>query len=320
LTNSGVETTLRQFQDMERLSNPRDLLNWRLQQALYRAYYDAHVRDRLIHETALESQAMDLLRQAPRLGSLVAIDQAEGLLKKAVTHPVSTDRRMRVHELAEALFQSIRMQLDVSRYRAIAVGRGASLDTLDVPLNNRVWLERQFAELRALPREPERLRGIDALLNRNDPGPGGFYDDLGDPAHQPHLVRRSKYAQDPDFRRSSLVGFGTRPGWPMFWSQNAQSLYDAPLEMRYDGLDPEAHYRVRVAYTGDNFQLKIQLDADGLAVHPLIKKPDPSQPIECDVPAKATEDSQLTLRWRVEPGRGGNGRGCQVGEVWLIKK
>jgi hypothetical protein len=40
---------------MERNAAPRDLQNRRFQQALYRAYYDAHVRSlrsRLVHETA----------------------------------------------------------------------------------------------------------------------------------------------------------------------------------------------------------------------------------------------------------------------------
>jgi len=27
----------------------------------------------------------------------------------------------------------------------------------------------------------------------------------------------------------------------------------------------------------------------------------------------------LELRWNIDPGMGGNGRGCQVSEVWLIK-
>ena len=45
--------------------------------------------------------------------------------------------RARTFELAEALFQSIRMQLSVVRYQAIAVGRGANLDAIDYGLNNR---------------------------------------------------------------------------------------------------------------------------------------------------------------------------------------
>ena len=162
ITNQGVETTLAQFQAMERAATPQDLLNWRFQQALYRAYYDAYTRSRLLHETALEEKAMEKLREAARIGSLRAMARAEHALEAA---PVATDRRARVFELAEALYQSIRMQLSVPRYKAIAVGRGANLDTIDMPLSNAPWLKRGFAEARALPDERDRLKAIDEILN-----------------------------------------------------------------------------------------------------------------------------------------------------------
>ncbi|MDR3635681.1 MAG: hypothetical protein P4L84_17900 [Isosphaeraceae bacterium] len=320
LTNDGVETTLRQFQDMERSASPELLRNWRFQQALYRAYFDAHVRDRLVYETALEGRARDVLRRAGKLGAVTALEQARSILHRAVTEPVSEDRRARVHELAEALFHSIRMQLSVARYKAIASGRGANLDTIDAALNNRDWLESQFDEIRQVEREDGRLKAIEALLNRADPGPGGFYDDLGNPTQSPHLVRGAAYGDDPDFRRSSLVGFASRPGWPMSWCRYAQSLYDAPLELRYDRLDPTAHYAVRIVYSGDNFLPRVRLEADGQEVHPLLKKPEPVRPVEFELSRTATADGTLTLRWTEEPGRGGNGRGCQVAEVWLIRK
>ena len=43
-------------------------------------------------------------------------------------------------------------------------------------------------------------------------------------------------------------------------------------------------------------------------------------PLEFDIPLEATRSGTLNLSWYAEPGRGGNGRGCQVSEVWLIKK
>ena len=167
--------------------------------------------------------------------------------------------------------------------------------------------------------EVERLRTIEAIVHRTDPGPGGFYDDLGNLTRQPHLVRGPGYAADPDFRRSSIVGFGSRAGWPMAWCQNAQTLHDAPLEMRYDDLDKQARYKVRVVYAGDSFRNLIRLDADGHEVHGWFKKPVPPVPVEFDVPAAATADGRLTLSWRQEPGKGANGRGCQVAEVWLMR-
>ena len=71
------------------------------------------------------------------------------------------------------------MQLSVPRYKAISVDRGANLDTVDAPLNNRLWLKQQFADLRQTATKPSGCKGIRAIVNWTDPGPGGFYDDLG---------------------------------------------------------------------------------------------------------------------------------------------
>jgi hypothetical protein len=90
--------------------------------------------------------------------------------------------------------------------------------------------------------------------------------------------------------------------------------------MRYDDLDRTAHYKVRVVYAGDSFHNRIRLDAEDQTVHDWLKKPDPPQPLEFDIPPLATVDGRLNLFWRQEPGKGGNGRGCQVAEVWLIRK
>jgi hypothetical protein len=42
--------------------------------------------------------------------------------------------------------------------------------------------------------------------------------------------------------------------------------------------------------------------------------------MEFDIPAAATQDGELRLKWYRTPGLGGSGRGCQVAEVWLIRK
>jgi hypothetical protein len=319
LTNAGVTTTLQQFQAMERVASPQVKANWRFQQALYRAYYDAYVRARLLHETALEERAMDRLREARQIGSLPAMQEAEALLDRALLERPAPDLRARVFELAEALFQSIRMQLSVERYAAIDVGRGANLDTIDVPLNSGPWLKRGFAEIRLLPGEEERLRRLAEFVEWTNPGPGGFYDDLGNPACRPHLVRGPGWEEDPAFYESALTGFSYQPGSRISWWRDATALFDAPLQARYSGLDPAARYRIRVVYAGDTARWKIRLDAgDGIEVHSWLQKPAPARPLEFDVPPEATAGGELLLSWRREPGNGGNGRGCQVAEVWLF--
>jgi hypothetical protein len=319
--NAGVYTTLAQFQNMERGSSPETRLNWRFQQALYRAYYDAYVRRRLLNETALEESAMDQLRSAKTTGAIAAMERAREILDRSVVaHPAETWRG-RVFELAEALFQSIRMQLSVEKYKAISVDRGATLDTIDAPLNSRRWLQARFAEISKLEIKTDRLAAIDEIVNWTNPGPGGFYDDLGDPAVQPHLVRGEDYASDPAFLHSAYVGFGApRLYRKSFWTY-AGSLNDEPLRMHYSDLDPTGQYKIRVVYAGDSPRQKIRLAANGdIEIHPFIEKAAPYRPMEFDVPREATQNGELNLAWTREPGQGGNGRGCDVAEIWLIKK
>ena len=176
-----------------------------------------------------------------------------------------------------------------------------------------------------LSNEADRLAAITEILDRTNPGPGGFYDDLGNLTAQPHLVRGLGAAKDPAFLESSLVGFGPRGNNPRSWWTHAESLDDAPLMLQYHDLDGAAQYKIRVVYAGDSPRQKIRLVANipgnhAIEIHPLIDKPAPVRPIEFDIPREATRNGDLTLSWTREPGQGGNGRGCQVAEVWLIKK
>lgn len=331
LQNEGVEKTLEHFQALEKSVAPVVLRNWRFQQPLFRAYFDASVRRRLLRETGLETRALSLLEDA-RYSSDKAIGEALRVLGNADADPADQTLRVRLLQLAEALFQSIAMQLSVERYGAIAADRGAMLDTLDRPLNNRAWLEEQFGNLQRLDSESARLKALQAIVRWTDPGPGGFYDDLGNVAAQPHLLPGKGFADDPDCFETPRVNFAdgrlldettgaVATVRRVSWKDHAEALYDSPLEMFYPGLDRSARYRVRVLYAGDNANKRIRLDAnDSIEVHPLLKKPLPFRPLEFSLPATATASGKLKLTWRCEPGLGGNGRGCQVSEVWLIKE
>ena len=319
-TNEGVYATLGQFQALEKSASPELLKNWRFQQALYRAYYDACVRARLIHETELEERAMDRLREARSSGAVAAMAEAEKILDSADTR-VAGDWRKRVFELADALFASIKMQTSVPKYKAIGVDRGATLDTLDVPLNSRLWLKERFAVLRNLSVEAEQLAGIDEIVNWTNPGPGGFYDDLGKLHFQPHLVVGPGFERDPAFLDSSHTGFAGFGPMRASWKDHAEALLESPLRMRYEGLDPGAQYKMRLVYGGDSPRKKIRCMAnDKIEVHPFIAKKVPYAPVEFDIPREATRAGELNLSWYREPNLGDNGRGCQVSEIWLMKK
>jgi len=318
--NEGVYTTLAQFEAMDREAGPWVHRNWRFQMAQYRAHYDAYTRARLLYERGIEERATEKLREAASIGSIRAMAEAERVLAQSEDQRVARGWRARTFELAEALFQSIGMQLSVPYYRAISVGRGANLDLIDTPLNNRRWMQDQFAEIRKIEIERERLDRLSRIANWTDPGPGGFYDELGNPAASPHLVRGPGFENDPAFLASALSGFGSRAPGRVTWWRHAESRDDTPLEMRYTGLDGGSRYRLRIVYAGDAGRKSIRLvTAGGVEIHPYLDRPFPFRPIEFDVPAAAIAGGELHLKFLREEGAGGAGRGPQVSEVWLMR-
>jgi hypothetical protein len=345
-TNEGVSVTLAQFQQLERKASPALLENWRFQQALYRAYFDAYVRSRLLEESARLERARDMLSTVNEIGwtpepleiggkpsatptngrdPAPLIEQADRILAEADYSYRDIPSRARVKELGEALLQSIQMQLAVDRYQGEAVVRGTNLETLDYPVTNIPWFRGQLAAIRKIVAPNDQVTAIKQLLGRADPGPGGFYDDLGDPQNRPHLLLGPGPVMDPEFRRSALTGFGypDRLGAdaPIEWKRWAESLFDNALGMRYENLDPESTYKLRVVYSGDGRRIQIRLIAnEKVEIHPLMTRPWPPKPLEFDVPTEATRGGRLELAWTREQGLGGNGRGCQVSEVWLIRK
>jgi hypothetical protein len=308
LANTSVPATLARFQQLEQEATPQEKLNWRWQQAQYRANYDAYIQARLKAETTAEQHVLAALRAAGPLEAALSasLNAAEAELDRAYLHRIEAAPALhaRIFELAEALFQSIRMQLSVPRYAAIAVDRGANLDTVDLPLNNYIWLKQQFAAIRALPTESERATAVNRILNWTDPGPGGFYDDLGNSAAQPHLTH-------------GQTGFGNTGRLSSV--THAETLWEDALEMRYQGLNPTARYKLRVIYAGDTPRAKIRLVANqNTEIHPLLRKLPDAEPREFLIPPSATAGGELQLQWSGAPGLGGNGRGVQVAEVWLF--
>lgn len=325
LTNDTVPATLQSFRAMEDAADPHTLKNWRFLQPLFRAYCDAYTRLRLRHETGLEEQALDALREAEFRGAETAMAEAERILDRAVTAPVGRAWRTRIFQLAEALYQTIHHKLSVPLYHALHTGRGAHLDSLDWPLNSRLWLKKEFRTIRNLPEERGRLARLNEILDRTNPGPGGFYDNPGSLPMTPRLERGPGPIEDPAFLRSSQTGslyLTQEPlALPYAWWSLAWALNDAPLSMNYTCLDPAAAYEVRVVYALSEYKNKIQLVGnDAEEIHGFIDKPDPVEPLLFDVPRSATCSGRLKLTWRREPGIGGEGHGCHISEIWLMRK
>ncbi len=329
--NAVIDRTLAAAQAIEKLSTPYNRLNWRYQQVLYRAYYDAYVRARANYERGNEQKAMAILGKAKKLGAGSAMDSAQSTLALTGPPPGSEPVRQRLFVLAEALFQSIRMQLSVPLYSAISVDRGANLDLIDVRINNYAWFSQQFAEIRKLPKAQAQFDRIDALVNWKSPGKNGFYDDGGDPKSRPHLTTPQNFEADPAHVNSARIGFHpeVEAAGRTDWCRYVETLFDTPLTFTYHALKSGSSYTLRVVFGPESANQPIHIRAiipDPISGSPLTvaiadlkSKPSPSQPLEFSIPQSAISqrEGMLSLEIFSDIGRGGNGRGCQVCEMWL---
>ncbi|MCC6796751.1 MAG: hypothetical protein IT366_16660 [Candidatus Hydrogenedentes bacterium] len=332
-SNDGIAKTLDHWKNIAARSGAKIESNWRLQMYLMRAHYDAYLKIKVAQEMKYETDAYKALARAKQDGVDKAISAARESLAQIDGKKPAPEHRAEIEKLCAMLFKTIGMQLSVDPpYYASGPERGAVLDTLDYPLNNRRWLEKQFDELLKLSDNAERLARIDSIVNWENPGPGGFYDDLGNPQKQPRLVHQREWKDDPGYVDSPQCeyGFGidkvTRAitNDRLSWLDQATTLYKTPLRMHYDSLDKTKKYRIRVSYAG-RFKPTMKLTADGThIVHDYLPQPETPWPIEFEVPAETTSDGILDLEWQISPDKPEElrhrplNRGCQVAEVWLI--
>lgn len=293
-TNAGIEATL-QLADQVR---PAAFADWRIDALRYRAVYDALVRRRTI------------AARTRRVAALAAPDpeRARAILATG-DGPEVAALLDRLNGLAEQLWQKARLQLSVKRYGASNIERGANLDRADIDLTGRAWITAQMAKGWPIPDRSRRAEGA-------------LYDDLGRPDAEPHLVRGPGFRADPQFFTAAIDGIADRTpadGWWPGELDYAETLYDSPLRLHYDGLDPRRGYSLTVTYAGEDYTLPMRLVANGTIVlqDHFVRTANPMQ-VTIAIPREATAKGTLDLAWTRPPGMGGSGRGKQVAETWLI--
>lgn len=304
--NNGVAMTLESWQKLEK-SHPELSGDWRWQMLLIRGYYDAYQRERLIRETALEHEANAELEQKPGRTPSSAMYAALKVLSKAETDPVRPDLRNRLIVLFDELYKSIKFQSSVEKYHAIHPQRGCMLDFLDYPLNNRFWLEDEFHKVVTLPTLEARWERLEDIRTWENPGPGSFYDDLGNLARSPHAVRRTD--------RVSEAG-------SYWWVDNGMSrqrlswlITGSPASLEYDRLDPTASYLLKFSGFGD-----LKPRANGQLLEPKRYETAMNTMKEYLVPQDLLKSGKLSVtfdnvrlpgvNWRYQP---------RTAEAWLIK-
>ena len=314
IENRSIPATLSSLESVAQLPAAHVETNWRLQQLLFRANYDGYLQQRAQRDGAQEHQA---------LAALEAGDSPEAL-RRAITAlpavPTCSDSTLcrRASQLAEELFNTIRMQLSVFRFHALAADRGANLDTIDAAFDNLPWLREQLHEAEKAVDDAGRHQAIEHIIATLRQPSGVLRDNLGVPGLHVHLLSGSTFEQDPSGLSSVYEAADythTDAAKPLAQLTYAGTLYDLPLQMHYTGLNTQAVYHLHATFASNGSSVRLWVNRREFPLQCGAHKD--CNEADVDLPADIADKGSLLLEWSVSQGLGGNGRNLRIRTVEL---
>jgi len=197
--------------------------------------------------------------------------------------------------------------------------RSVGYFALDNPLTSLAWLARVVEQAVASDTADAKRTVLSAVADYAALEDGEFYDDAGNSARQPHLVKGGS------FDATAMMDPANRPSHNTL-AYNLDEVRG--VIFRYTGLDTDAAYKVRMTLVLPRIPLAmLDLDApprkaqhilaDGEYLAKDVELPEfTARQFDYDVPKRFTEDGTLEIAFE----RCEGGLGTLVSEIWLLKK
>ena len=324
-SGAAIRETAAQLKKWEKDADLMLLRNWRAQLMLYRGYLDSYLLKRVQYEAKVEAEALAVLSNAGAKRIETALKEARSVFDRSQTWAYALPERSRILQLGEALFQSIGMRLSVEPHRAMSQSRGATLDSMDWPLNNRGWWENVFEEASAMKSSAEKWARVQAALEWERVGSGELYWDAGkevelktktfptgvrlevlDPEQ---TLRMQAWTRERDIRRMRLS-----------WLDHLGSVRGHPLSIRISGLAEKTAYELTVVYGNLRLNGASRLVANGThEVHGHRKLKDGEEVQTFVIPRSVIRNGVLELTWTHVPEKGSLEGITHVSELRLRK-
>jgi len=199
------------------------------------------------------------------------------------------------------------------------------------------WLKRQLE--RALEvNGKKRLELLQMITDYENPGEGGYYENLGTGEDVPNVVFGYPYDHGQPYVQE-MLSEGNRPSQrSMYFTQDE----DKGVTLHYRDLDPDGKYKIRFTLVRPWYQKRYAdrmnqksetIYADDEVLIKNLELPlQMSDFFTYEIPTKAIRDGELVIRFgknsevasgdrvSVEQWRNSGGWGTIVSEVWLIKE
>jgi len=199
------------------------------------------------------------------------------------------------------------------------------------------WTKRQLERARAA-KGKERDELLRMIVDYENPGEGGFYDNLGTANIAPHVVFGYPYDHGQPYVTGMLDEGNRLSQRAMHYTQNEKQ----GVTLHYDNLDQHAAYKLRVTlvrpWYQDRYAPMMNQKSESIYANDIPIAKNVELPFKMsdfftfDIPAGSTATGELTIRFEkasdvavgdrvsVEQWRNAGGWGTLVSEVWLIRK
>jgi len=199
------------------------------------------------------------------------------------------------------------------------------------------WYKRQLQRAKNT-RGKEKRELLTMIVDYENPGEGGYYDNPGTYNPAPHVVFGYPYDHGQPYVAEMLSEANRSSQRSMHFTQDE----DQGVTLHYQDLDPNASYRIRFTFVRPWYQERYAfrmnqksqtIYADDVVLADTLELPlQISDFFTFDIPPSSTKDGELIIRLerasdvargdrvQIEQWRNSGGWGTLVSEVWLMKK
>ncbi len=299
--------------------------NWLWRMYMQKGALDRYVQLAVTVQRELEDQVKSLVGEHLRSGNMALLEKAAGLLEDIHGE---TGEMVTLKNEAEKLGEESNQLFGV---------RNDGFFNLQHDYIGLGWYQRQLT--RALDvKGSKRKEFLQMITHYEDPGDGGFYDNLGTSNPAPHVTFGYPYDHGQPYV-AEMLSEANLPGQRSmhFTQDEAQGV-----TLYYDDLDPNANYKIRFTlvrpWYQERYDMRMNQKSQSVYADDMLLVKDLELPLQMsdfftfEVPKKATQDGMLTIRFEksadvasgdrvsVEQWRNSGGWGTIVSEVWLMKE
>ena len=325
-TKTGIDSCYRLVKKAgEEMPPARMAGNWLWRMYMQKAVLDQYIKLAVNQQITLEQQIMS--------GAKEAMDQADEVsrIREMLSwfgDPEETEEMIRLRQEAERLGEESNALFGV---------RSDGYFNLQHDYVGLGWYQRQLQ--RAIDAgENERKELLTMIVDYEDPGEGGFYDNLGTFNRAPNVVFGYPYDHGQPYVGEMLSEANLPSQRSMHFTQDEEQ----GVTLHYLDLDPEARYRVRFTFVRpwyqERYAFRMNQKSQTIWADEVVLAKDLELPLQrsdffsFDIPASLTGDGELVIRLEraaevargdrvsVEQWRNSGGWGTLVSEVWLMKK